>query len=76
MGCHCALENVSNQSNNQGYYLLSRTLLALRLGKLEIQLLLPTQAVNSHSKVTYSKGKMFWFLLFAFDMRVFMVQSE
>lgn len=50
-------------------------LFALWLGKLQIQLLPPTQAVNSCSKVTYSKDNFFWFLLFAFDMRDFMLCS-
>lgn len=61
MGCHCVLENISILITRGITYLVERGyLLALWLGKLEIQLLPPTQAVNSPSKVTSSKDKYFF----------------
>lgn len=77
MGCHCVLANISTLITRGITYLVEHGyLLALWVGKLEIWLLPPTQAVNTHSKVTSSKDRIFWVLLFAFDMRAFMVHAE
>lgn len=76
MSCRCLLENISNLMTKGITNLVEHGyLLALWLGKLEIQLLPPTQAVNSCSKAICLKTNFFLFLLFAFDMRDFMLCS-
>lgn len=56
-GCHCVLENTTNLITRCITYLVEHGCLVVtgQTGNPRVQQLPPTQAVNSHSKVTSSK---------------------